>query len=215
VVETNIPKTRGGFWNTVTIGISISVDDKLQAREFPASHWPTFCPVRHINSGGHFCLGLSEVPTVSDENTAIRWWEILRAHLVLQFRADLTRTWPAHLEWDHGEAGATQAEMERLASKHGMEKDVQNAHFYRVGWLAAEDLPRLTKSNDRLINGRAPCPKGCHKRRHPILRRKCDKRETIFRLVKLEWQKREQSADFWKSVEGQPCCGQMKNCPLK
>ena len=118
-------------------------------------------------------------------------------------------------EWDHGEAGDTQAEMERLASKHGMEQDVKNAHFYRVGWLAVKDLPRLAKAKDRLVNGRAPCPKGCQKRRHPILRRKCDKRETIFQLVKLEWQKRKQAADFWKAAEGQHCCGKMKNCPLK
>ena len=215
VVKANVPKPRGDFWNALTVEISNSDGGKLQAREFPASQWPTFCPQRHINLGGHFCLGLSEVPTVNSENTAIRWWEILRAHLELQFQADATRTWPAHLEWDHGEAGDTQAEMERLASKYGMEQDVRNAHFYRVGWLAVKDLPRLTKAKDRLVNGRAPCPKGCQKRRHPILRCKCDKRETIFQLVKLEWQKRKQAADFWKAAEGQHCCGKMKNCPLK
>lgn len=215
VVETKVPRRRGGFWNIVTIEISPSAHKRVRAREFPANRWPTFCPQRHINHGGHFCLGLSEVPAVDSEDAAIRWWKILNAHLELQFQADATRTWPAHLEWDHGEAGDTQAEMERLASEHGMEQDVKNAHFYHVGWLAAKDLPRLTKAKDRLVNGRAACPKGCLKRRHPVLRRKCSKRDTIFRLVKLEWQKREQSVDFWKAVEGQPCCGQMKNCPLK
>lgn len=215
VVDTSIPKPRGGFWNAVTIEISTSANDKLQAREFPASRWPIFCPQRHINLGGHFCLGLSEVPTVRNQNTAIRWWEILRAHIVLQFQADATGIWPPWMEWDHGEAGNTQAKMERLARKCGLEQDVKNAHFYGVGWLAAKDLPRLARNKDQLVNGRAPCPKGCQKRCRAILRRKCVRRTTIYELVKLERQKRQQSADFWKAAEGQNCCGKMKKCPLK
>jgi hypothetical protein len=215
VIEAKVPRPMGGFWNSVTIEISTSANGKLQAREFPANQWPTFCPQRHINHEGHFCLGLSEVPTVTNAATASRWWQILQEHLGLQFTADATRTWPPHLEWDHGEAGATQVEMESLATKNGMAQDVTDAHFYRVGWLAAKDLPRLTKAKDRLVKGRAPCPKGCQKRGHPILRRKCSKREAVFQLVKLEWQKRKQATDFWKEVEGQPCCGRMKNCPLK
>lgn len=221
LVEAAVPRPNGNSWPAVTIEISVSEDGKLQAREFPARRWPTFCPQRHINKGGHFCLGLSDiplgladVPIVNDANSARRWWEILASHLQTQFVADALKLWPPHLEWDHGEAGEIQSSMEQLVEQHGLLNDVKSAHLYGEGWLAGE-LPRLTKKADRLVNGRSPCPRGCKKRKHPILRRACPKREVVFQLVKLEREKRKQSAFFWEAAKNEQCCGQMRNCPLK
>jgi hypothetical protein len=210
----SVPRPNGGFWPQVSLEISISDEGKLQAREQPAQRWPEFCPHRHINEGGFFCLGLSDVPVVSSGDDAVRWWRILAAHLQMQFVADFTKTWPKDMEWDHGEAGATQAIMERIAVQNGLLNDVQTAHRYGQGWLSVE-LPRLTKAGDRLVNGRAPCPRGCQRRKHPILRRSCEKRDIIYQLVKLERRKRDQSAAFWAVVKDKPCCGQMANCPLQ
>jgi hypothetical protein len=207
-------RPNGGTWPNIPIEITVSEKGKLQAREFPAYRWPTFCPQRHINEGGYLCLGMSEVPIVKDDESAKSWWRVLVAHLSLQFTADATRVWPPHLEWDHGSAGDTQEKMEKLAQKQGLLEAVRQAHFYSQGWLAGE-LPRLTKTGDRLVNGRAPCPRGCTMRKHPILRRSCEKRDLVYWLVKLERLKRAQSASFWDSVKGKPCCGQMKNCPLR
>jgi hypothetical protein len=214
LIEAAVPRPNGGCWPVVTIEISIAKDGKLQAREFPARRWSTFCPQRHINKGGHFCLGLAEVPIVNDANSAQRWWEILALHLQTQFVADATKLWPRELEWDHGEAGEVQAIMERMAEQHGLLNDVRSAHFYGEGWLAGE-LPRLTKKEDRLVNGRSPCPRGCKKRKHPILRRACPKREAVFQLVRMEREKRRQSKLFWEAAKKEKCCGKMKNCPLK
>lgn len=213
-VTANVPRPNGGYWPQVSLEISLSDDGKLQAREHPAQRWPEFCPQRHINEGGFFCLGLSDVPVVNSEDEAARWWRILADHLQMQFVAELTKTWPKDMEWDHGEAGETQAIMERIAQQYGLIDDVRNAHRYGQGWISGE-LPRLTKTGDRLVNGRAPCPRGCLRRKHPILRRACSKREAIYELVKLERLKRIQVAEFWKACEGKPCCGHMRNCPLK
>ena len=214
LIEAAVPRPNGSFWPAVAIEISIAADGKLQAREFPAHRWPTFCPQRHINKGGYFCLGLADVPIVNDAADAQLWWEILALHLQTQFAADATKLWPPELEWDHGEAGEIQASMEQLAEPHGLLNDVRSAHFYGEGWLA-DELPRLTKKADRLVNGRSPCPRQCKKRKHPILRRACPKREVVFQLVKLEREKRRQSALFWEAAKKEQCCGQMKNCPLK
>jgi hypothetical protein len=213
-VTASVPRPNGGSWPQVSLEISISDEGKLQVREQPAQRWPEFCPQRHISYGGFFCLGLSEVPVVKSENDAARWWRILASHLQIQFIVDQTKTWPKDMEWDHGEAGETQAMMERVAERYDLLEDLQNAHRYNQGWLSGE-LPRLTKAGDRLVNGRAPCPKACVRRKHPILRRSCFKRQAIYELVKLERLKRIQSAEFWKACEGAPCCGQMRNCPLK
>ena len=213
-VTASVPRPNGGYWPQISLEISLSDDGKPLAREHPAQRWPEFCPQRHINEGGFFCLGLSDVPIVSSVHDAARWWRILAAHLQMQFVAELTKTWLKDMEWDHGEAGETQAIMERIAHQYGLIDDVRNAHRYGQGWMSAE-LPRLTKTGERLVNGRAPCPRGCLRRKHPILRRACSKRQAIYELVKLERLKRIQSAEFWKACEGKPCCGQMRNCPLK
>jgi hypothetical protein len=213
-VTARVPRPNGGFWPQVSLEISTSGEGKLQAREQPSQRWPEFCSQRHINEGGFFCLGLSDVPVVSSGDDAARWWRILAAHLQMQFVAELTKTWPKDMEWDHGEAGETQYVMESIAQKHELIDDVRNAHRYGQGWLSGE-LPRLTKAGDRLINGRAPCPRGCRSRKHPILRRACRKRQAIYELVKLERVKRIQSAEFWKACEGKLCCGHMLTCPMK
>lgn len=210
-----IKRPNGGSWPAILLEISVSVGGKLQAREHPQKSWPKFCPQRHINLGGFFCLGLAEVPRVLDATAARRWWEILSEHLQLQFVADATRTWPKNREWDHGDAGITQQQMETLVADHPvLLADVRLAHLDGIGWLAGP-LPRLSKDGKRLVNGRAPCPKGCLKRKHPILRRACPDRDIVFRLVAFERLKRKQSSEFWDAVKGQACCGSMTACPLQ
>lgn len=215
LVAATIPRPNGGSWPVIPLEISVSVGGQLQAREYPQNHWPNFCPQRHINLGGHFCLGLAEVPKVQDATSGSRWWKILSEHLQLQFVADATRAWPKNREWDHGDAGITQQQMETLVGDHpDLLADVRSAHVDGTGWLAGP-LPRLSKDGKRLVNGRAPCPKGCLKRKHPILRRDCRDRDIVFRLVAMERLKRKQSSEFWNTVKDQACCGSMNDCPLQ
>lgn len=214
LVDVHVLRPTGGIWKTVPIEISLSTESKLQAREYPANWWPTFCPQRHINEGGYFCLGLSDIPSVNDLESARHWWAILTDHLQLQCAADETRKWPGHRELDHGEAGEIQEKMEKLAKDNDLLDVVRSAHNRKDGWLA-NNLPKLTKKGDRLVNGRAPCPHGCKKHNRPILRRKCCKQEIIFRLVELEYKKREQSKKFWNHHTDKACCGRMKNCQLR
>ncbi len=210
-----IQRPNGGSWPGIALEISVSGRGKLQAREHPRNRWPNFCPQRHINFGGYFCLGLAEVPNVQGPETAGRWWAILLEHLKLQIEVDATRNWRRDKEWDHGDAGITQQEMESLVADHpSFLADVQAAHFDGIGWLAGM-LPRLRKDGKGLVNGRAPCPKGCLKRKHPVLRRACINREIVHRLVALERLKQRQSIKFWADIKDKHCCETMNRCPLR
>jgi hypothetical protein len=115
--------------------------------------------------------------------------------------------------------------MEEKARGTLFEEDVHQALDHRTGWLAG-DLPRLARDGSRLVNLRAPCPRGCFRRktplpkgamriRYPILRRSCKERETMLALVKLEYQRRKLEEEFWGHHPRTTCCGTMDKCPLR
>ncbi len=215
LVTAEVATPSGGVWPIVKLKIEPNTSAGVfRVREFPKHRWPTFCPVRHINQGGYFCLGLSDVPTVVDAPSAIAWWKNLAVYLNRQFAAEKTGIWSVNHEWDHGAAGNTQFEMEAIAQDAKLVSVVRDAHMLNIGWLA-HDLPRLTKSKRALTNGRAPCPNNCFRRSKKKLRRNCPNREAIASLVRLETLRRQQIEDYWKSLEGTACCNTMKPCKLR
>ena len=65
----------------------------VSARELTPTNLPSFCPQRHINYDGSFCLYWRGAATldVVDEATAAEWWDTLWKYLTLQVRAQKVR----------------------------------------------------------------------------------------------------------------------------
>jgi hypothetical protein len=177
------------------------------------TRWPTACPERHINHDGTFCIGEGAINTPHTSGDAELWWEALGKFLVGQRYADKHRVWPYPRSLHHGTASKHQRELERLSRGSIFEDDVENALHAQSGWLAGE-IPRLHRDRSRLVNLRAPCPRGCTRRGDPILRRKCKQRQLMFKIVREEWRRRVAEEGFWASYPRRECCGTMDGCPL-
>lgn len=154
---------------------------------------PAYCPERHVNPDGSFCLGLS-AGDIESADEATKWWEQLQEFLRCQAIARSRGKWPPGRELAHGDAALYQLKMEEIAKERGWLHEVQDAHAHKEGWLAGE-LPRERKHSGMLVNQRAACPRGCLKKGYPILRRDCPHRDVIFRLVQLE-----QMNEFTKEI---------------
>lgn len=187
---------------------------KLSVRERAPRQWPVACPERHINRNGTFCLGVGDPVSPKDAKHANAWWRWLNEFIECQRVAADSGCWPSTRALHHGDAYKYQRKMEDLAAGTIFEQDVRRALEAAQGWLLG-DIPRLSKDRKRLVNLRAPCPRGCLRRRKPILRRNCDHKELMFDLVKNEWLRRKEESDFWNIFEGQQCCETMRDCPLR
>lgn len=199
------------------VGATVSVGEEEPRR------WPRGCPERHINRDGSFCLGVGDPIAPKTASEAQHWWSWLREFIHCQRVAELEGIWPDTRTLHHGDAYKHQLRMEELSAGTLFESDVQIALQTGVGWLAGE-LPRLAKGAKRLVNLRAPCPRGCMyrqasasetRKRHPKLRRSCAHKELIYELIREERQRRAQEAQFWKSFQNHRCCDTMRNCPLR
>src|SRR6266699_4585688 len=73
-------------------------EDKV--REASPTLLPAFCPERHINFDGGFCLYWAEVEplTISDVEAAATWWMKVLTFLKRQQVAAARRQWPARSE---------------------------------------------------------------------------------------------------------------------
>ena len=208
-----------------TVALRVSSDVRVRVSQRDPARWPTACPERHIEVPGTLCLGKGEPLSPASSREADTWWEWLREFITSQFFADRNQFWPSGRALHHGDAANVQLQMEAISAHTCFEEDVRNALENGKGWLA-QKLPRLTKDGTRLVNQRAPCPRGCQKRRtplpkgfnrkpHPILRKSCKKADIMFALVKLERERRKKDGEFWDQHPRKVCCGTMSHCPLK
>lgn len=193
--------------------IVIKGDDEIVvAFEGGSNFLPKYCPERHINPGGGFCLGLRAEIGVVDKASAERWWEKLKLSLLCQETAHLTRRWPEMAKLSHGSAGEVQVEAEALARELCQEKEYEAA-LYDEGPIA-NSLWLLAEGSGRLMNGRASCVCGHKgKRGRLILRRECSRTRAPC-LVAMEQKRRDAEELFWQSMKGVPCCGTLDDCPL-
>jgi hypothetical protein len=194
-----------------------------RVREETSEHLPTFCPNRHINVGGDFCLNypFSDPLSVWDAESAKAWWARLWKFLNLQETASALRRWPTTKEWAHGDAAEHQCRAElcaaslgprftealdrrRLTATRSGEVFLQvrdgEARLYSV-WLKEHKVATLRQA--------CPCKSGL-----PIVA--CGdhaKRATELPFALLSWGKAE--AEFWDCARTQTCCGTLRDCPLK
>lgn len=210
----------------------IDIDDiggDIQAREAAhggAGHLPKFCPERHINGDGTFCLFWSEEEVAPDDrDRALVWFGVLERFLRNQLVAKRLRRWPQGRGRAHGRAAKHQVAAERLAEAMGGD--------FAATWKSGEvrvrrlgsgwQLLRRGQSVARLRDGRGdvatlrrtcpfcpPLPKGAG-----LLRNCADHRSKVRDIIleMVAW--REEEEAFNRGLKGVECCGTLKSCPLR
>lgn len=210
----------------------VNVREQTKRRQLPA-----FCLERHINPDGTFCLHYGSEAEIANDEAARFWWSSLATYLDYQRYAEKHGYWPLEGGLSHGEAADEQFAMEELADRLGWKDEILISMFRNKGWLF-EHLPRVSKTLSRVLNSKAPCPRGCthkhgplrarscsisdcepscKKQHKPILRADCPNRSTVEKLILHEHRRRKIEAQIVKKVKsnGHKCCGTMKDCPLR
>jgi len=194
-----------------------------------STHLPPFCPERHINSDGTFCLNYSPAYSleVLDECTARAWMETLYKFLKLQERARVLRRWPNSDGWAHGDAAHHQRRAETaLASLGGKWGISQNSLTVRSRVSKGRALLELFSGNNcmyrvwessrKVVNQRRRCFCEAFGRRRPKTIKKCSDHaaqaaELVFAL--RDWIVSEKQ--YWDTMRGKSCCGTCDACPLQ
>lgn len=192
------------------------IEGELQVKESGDSRLlPEYCPQRHMNDNGSFCLGLVAGSGICDATTANRWWQRLQVFLTCQETAHETGVWPEYAQLSHGVAGEYEYQAEELARTLGVLGEYRDSVRYDTGQIACF-AGRVDRSSLRLRNGRARCPCGRTDRAgRPILRRQCWKAQHRC-LAVLEFKRRQALERFWASIKDKhQCCGTMTDCPLQ
>lgn len=200
------------------------------------SYLPKFCPERHINYNGTFCIGLNTGNNILNREDAATWWQHLKEFLQDQQYANKYNHWPRDKWLSHGsEAAEHHLEMEKLANRIGWEEEINQALEYKIGWLGG-NLPKLVKDSKKLINQRSSCPRGCYTKKgyskkpscicndsekenqyglhKPVTRRRCPNLEVVSQLIWHETKRRQAEKEFWNRFKNEKCCGTMDNCRL-
>ncbi|SSY68809.1 E2 domain-associated cysteine-rich protein [Alcaligenes faecalis] len=206
------------------------VGKQLSAREEYPTHLPAFCPERHINSDGTFCLyyPAADRLEVYDEASAISWMETLYKYLKLQDRATRQRKWPSTSFWAHGDAALHQLKALDAASELSL--DITNAvkndrtilkrrtskgrPILEV-WVENTRVFSVWEHCKKVINQSRRCFCQSSRTRKPKKIRRCNdhaKQAVILAFAIRDWQVEEQK--FWDCLNDKYCCGTCDNCPL-
>jgi hypothetical protein len=204
------------------------VGDHASAREAEPRLLPSFCPNRHINSDGTFCMNWQRVDQISITTLdgATRWWETLTQFLRLQYRAARLRSWPDEEQWAHGAAAAHQLNAQESAEILGgrflcdlrdSRLSVDERHVGTNGAIinVLRDKSRIYavwRNHDRVVNLRAVCV--CDGKPRKVVKACSDHAQAAVTLATSlsEWAREEDA--FWASFRGRACCGTLKTCPL-
>lgn len=203
----------------------------ISAREHsPGNLLPTFCPDRHINSDGSFCLGWGEddPSDIPDVDAARRWWSVVVRFLAHQVSANKRQVWPGR-ENDraHGAAARHQAVAEPLAAQFGpaFVNDLHDGEFVvrldnrrrnpRLELLRGGRLiARVSLHSACLTRDRFPCP--CSGvAAIPITR--CGTHAQAlahFTVALYHWRQEERKFLKELATSGKRCCGTLRKCGL-
>lgn len=206
---------------------NLSIDGRTSeptVRERTTEHLPSFCPDRHINADGTFCLSWTEADPipVRDVSSANEWWSCLIKYLQLQEATTQLRRWPSTRQWAHGGAADAQLRAEMSAAALGPEfrraldggrlRVVRAPH--RAAFVALFDgrrrLYSIWEKAERVVTLRQHCLCGSR-----LTIRECaDHAKQAVELVRAiqEWTAAEQA--FWRQYAGHSCCGTLATCPL-
>ncbi|WMY09617.1 E2 domain-containing protein [Paraburkholderia phenoliruptrix] len=205
-------------------------DAVVTAREWEPRRLPAFCPERHINHDGTFCLYWAKRHRIEvvERNAAIEWWNTLVAFLSLQERASNLGRWPDRRVWAHGDA----AQYQHMATESAVRLGSFFPEALADGRLTVElcpDMPGRGKmlrlrldarhlcsvllDDLRVANGKQPCICTNMPRRKPL--RACSDHASAAAQLACAlhlWDIKER--EFWAELADKPCCAQMAGCPL-
>lgn len=106
----------------------------LEVREDRRSQrLPSFCPERHINFDGSFCLQYGKRDALRPENgeDVSVLWHLIYGFLELQVKAEVLGRWPSSREWAHGDAASHQQICEGILRCVGVsEPEKLMTHLY-------------------------------------------------------------------------------------
>lgn len=209
-----------------TAGSSVAV------REEPRARLPAFCPDRHINEDGSFCLGWGSTaaPAVVDEDSARAWWTAVVRFLQLQLTANELGAWKNGAnDWAHGDAARHQALAEAAAESLGtrFRDDLRAGKFsvIREPHIRGARLELRREGNHiarvtigppaRLKDSRTPCP--CDQPAGMTVDACADHADHLVRFTAELWRWREAEDLFLRELEkrGITCCGTLKSCKLR
>lgn len=197
-----------------------AMDAVVRVREEAPARLPAFCPERHINVGGWFCLEFEEVDgiRVVDSHSAVAWWRRLWKFLQLQRSAAKMRRWPNSQTWAHGDAAKHQRAAEVAAAALGLEAALAAGELQvrkLKGFLAVYQGPRrlfsIWRDAKRIATGRQACLCGSGR---PRIHCTDHAAQAVALAMALDAWRREE-ADFWRHVADKLCCGTMAVCPLR
>lgn len=198
-------------------------------KEVTASNLPGFCPERHINLGGAFCLSWQPIDSldIRDAADAEAWFEVLVRFLQMQVRAARQRRWPGRTARAHGDAAVHQHRAEAAAARLGDRFDAAirdgrltavaggsggNGRAVRVMRDGLREYAVWMRSR-RPVNLRRPCI--CDKAGRRIVIRDCEDHAALASQLAIElYAMLDEDARFWRIVEDEPCCGTMDGCRL-
>lgn len=203
----------------------------VSAREESPNHLPAFCPERHINSDGTFCLYYSAANplTVTDEAAAQAWLETIYKYLKLQERARVQRKWPNNDAWAHGDAArhqlraqtAAAALNDRIAAALANNRLILKRRRSRDRpileiWIDEARVYSVWESLKRVINQKKRCFCGTSGLRFPKRLRRCGHHAKQASELALALRDREdEESRYWKAMQDQTCCGTCDDCPLQ
>lgn len=207
--------------------LTIEVDDpEPDVRETTPTHLPAYCPNRHINGGGYFCLSFPEADPlpIADAGSAADWWKRLLKYLNLQEATSTLRRWPSTHEWAHGRNAALhQGRAERCAAALGP-RFVELLGQRRLKAVLRGGAPTFLQLRD---GSRRLYSVWVQEKRVATLRQPClcgsglplaacaDHAERAAELpLALEAWAREEKR-FWDQNRERTCCGGLLQCPLR
>jgi len=166
----------GGSRHTFQLAVAIN-GEQTSVRELPGQGTlPSFCPDRHINPGGTFCLGwdTDNPSTITDLEAARRWWSTVYQFLARQVGANNRKVFPGVEHGRaHGDAALHQANAEVAAARLGLafaqkafsrqftiRKDDRPGKRRLELWLGAKRIARVSTWSKDLIGAHTLCPCG-------------------------------------------------------
>ena len=206
---------------------AIQSNSELLIRE-SGGRFPNFCPNRHINMGGFFCLGFE-----IDGLPVHDWVSYVKDYLKAQEYVNKYRKWPSLVkEWSHGEAARYQKLVENALRKlrsNNINIDFKKIelrevrpttcfpnqphyHLYYDSKLVATGL------DNKILNKRAACictTDGSGKRRHKTIgncKHQCA--NILYQIPFNEKRRVLEERKFWKACEAVDCCMTMDDCKL-
>lgn len=195
------------------------------------SKLPNFCPDRHINSDGSFCLGWGEnnPNTIDGVDAARTWWSALGRYLAHQVSAAKSRRWPGRQnDRAHGDAAKYQAEAEAAADRLGVaftecakaneysaRLDDRPGHSRLELWQGGKRLARVSIRAQQLVGEHTICP--CNSAARVAITDCGNHAKDLvdFAVALFLWKEKEREFMQELASQGVECCGTLSSCGLR